>query len=354
MTVGVITLVFGEPRRPDPAAVTEYLQRIFLANAELDPGASVQDQRRRSRELAERRLPGLLEEYEEIGGSPLNVQAERQAEALETELRGRGMEATTHVGMQFTEPFIEEAVREAEEAGADHLVGLPVYPLCGRSTTVAALDELERALEERGWGVETSYVSGWHRHPGYLELRADALRRYCEDHGLDLHDPDTRLVFSAHGTPVEYLAGDNRYDAYVREYCHEMARRLGDPAWEVGFQNHGNRPVEWTQPEVDHVVIRADARILVVDAVSFMHEQSETLSELDGELREVAEESGREFHRVPIPHDDPRFVAVLADLAQLALQAGVGANFPSPVRLPTRPCRCRPVPRTLCLNVNGG
>jgi ferrochelatase len=47
-----------------------------------------------------------------------------------------------------------------------------------------------------------------------------------------------------------------------------------------------------------------------------MREQSETLSELDIELREECEEFGVELHRVPIPHDDPRFAGVLADLVE--------------------------------------
>jgi ferrochelatase len=255
--------------------------------------------------------------------------------------------------MQFTRPFIEDAVAAARDDDVDLLVGLPVYPLCGRSTTVAALDSLARALQETGWEVSTSHVSGWHRHPGYLDLRAASIRRHCRDHGVDLMDPGVLLVFSAHGTPIRYLEGANRYDEYVREYCLAVAERLGGPPWELGFQNHGNRPVEWTQPEVDRVVEEADADTVVVDAMSFMHEQSETLSELDLELREVAEGEGREFHRVPIPHDDPTFIEVLADLVVLAARRGRAAPAAGSIvyEPPVRGCACRPTGDTVCLNV---
>jgi ferrochelatase len=76
-----------------------------------------------------------------------------------------------------------------------------------------------------------------------------------------------------------------------------------------------------------------------------MHEQSETLSELDGELRGIAEEAGLEFHRVPIPHDDPAFAELLADLVEDVLR-------PEPImgELGLRRCLCRATPATFCLN----
>ena len=57
-------------------------------------------------------------------------------------------------------------------------------------------------------------------------------------------------------------------------------------------------------------------------------------SELDHELKEKAEERGLEFYRVPVPHDDPRFIQLLADLIEPFITGNVEeAGF--------RPCRCR-------------
>jgi ferrochelatase len=86
-----------------------------------------------------------------------------------------------------------------------------------------------------------------------------------------------------------------------------------------------------------------------------MHEQSETLAELDIELREVAEEAGLAFHRVPVPHDHPDFSGVLADLVEGWLDApSPGGATPdresTSERLPLSPCRCRPSGDTYCLN----
>ena len=344
MTTGVVLLNFGEPSEPDREAVVDYLERIFMANADLEEYDSKEAARERSRKLAERRAPGLIEEYEEIGGSPLNEQAQGQVEALEDALHDRDFDVNTYLGMQYTEPFIEAATREAREDGVDRLVGLPVYPLCGPSTNVLALDDLEGAVQDLDWDVDVRAITGWHRHPDYARLRADNVRAFAEREGVDLDDPDTTLVFSAHGTPQHYLEEGSRYDIYVEEYCSVQAALLGVADYELGYQNHENRDIPWTEPEVEDLVPDLDAERVVVEPVSFLHEQSETLSELDDELAEEAEEAGLDFYRVPIPHDDERILDVFADLVEPFL-----ADF-DPGYYQLRQCQCRDRPGTMCLN----
>ena len=337
----VLALHFGEPETSDLAEVTDFLERIFFANARLEPGA---DRRARSRELAERRAPGLIEDYERIGGSPLNGQARSQAALLSEALSRRGAALPVETGMQFTHPTIDEALARLRERDPARLVLLPVYPLCGPSTTVAALSQVEAALEAAGWNPETLEVTGWHRHPDYGALRANAIRRAAEEAGLDLGAEDTRLVFSAHGTPLSYVREGSRYVEYVEEWCADQAGRVGVERWTLGYQNHANRGVEWTQPSIEDAIAGLEGvdRVLV-DPVSFMHEQSETLVELDHDLAGDARSLDLDFHRVPVPHSDDAFGEVLADLVLAALGEPI-EGLPE-----RRSCRCRPG-ATLCFN----
>lgn len=337
MSTGILLLNFGEPERPELEELVPFLEAIFATNFRLEHAADPEAGRRRARELAERRAPALVEEYRRMGRSPLREQTEMQARALDVALRQRGNEARIVVGMQFTAPSIGDAAAELREAGVDRLVGLPVYPLCGPSTTVFALEELRRALRKMPWDVEVTDVTGWHRHPKYTSLRARAIRKFCERRGLDLSDPRTRLVFSAHGTPLHYLRDGSRYDLYVGDHCEAVAKDLGVDRYVLGFQNHANRPgVEWTLPEIRESIRRVEADRVVVVPVSFMQELSETLVELDMDLSGEAEALGLEFHRVPIPYDDPTFVAVLSDVIAEATTTN------------RRACRCRP--GAFCLN----
>ena len=343
MTTGVVLCNFGEPEAPERDAVVDYLARIFYRNARLEAADGDGERRARARELAERRAPGLMAEYEAIGGSPMNAQSRAQADALEAELRDRGFDARLYVGMQFTEPTIDEAAATARADGVDRLVGLPGYPLCGPSTTVQALEDLGAAVA--GWAVDVGEVTGWHRHPTYNRVRAENLAAFAASRDVDLAAGGTQLVFSAHGTPIHYLDEGSRYERYVTEYCASQAALLGVDDYAVGFQNHENRDIPWTEPAVEDVLAGADAERVVVEPVSFVHEQSETLAELDGDLRAVAKDAGLGFHRVPVPHDDSRLPVVLADVVEPLL-----AEF-APGYYNLGDCRCRD--GAVCLNATG-
>lgn len=316
MKIGVILLNFGEPEQATPEEVIPFLERIFTVNMRLEPHLSPEAAKARIRVLAEERAPGLIEEYEAIGGSPLNRQAAAQAEALEAELIRRGHDVRGYVAHQFADPLIADVVARAKADGVERLVGFPVYPLCGPSTTVAALRDLRRAVEAMGWDVPLDEIGCWHRHPLYIELRADGVRETARAAGLDLADPRVAVVFSVHGTPMKYIEEGSPYVEHAEKACASIAEALGVATYHIGYQNHTNRPVAWTQPDVEKVIEEIDADHVVVVPIAFMHEQSETLAELDHELREEAEARGLGFHRVAVPHDDPRLAALLADLVE--------------------------------------
>jgi len=339
--VGVLVINFGEPAEATREEVEPFLERIFLQNAGLEPSESARD---RAKKLARDRAPGLIEEYERIGGSPLNEQAERQAAALQAELRARDGDVTTYSAFQFTEPSIAGQVATARDDGIDVLVALPVYPLCGQSTTVAAIESTKAALAGLDWSPRFAAVSGWHHHPGYERMRVVNVRRFTEAHGLDLDDPGTLLYFSVHGTPLKYLEEGNRYDRYVEEHCRGVARELGATRYGVGFQNHANRGIAWTQPDNEDRIREAPEKRLVVVPISFMHEQSETLAELDHELRVFAEGLGKEFYRVPVPHDAEEFIVFLADLVDASM------GDPEHAGVLRAGCRCAPLDGVRCTN----
>lgn len=349
MKTAVLLLNFGEPEHATPEEVIPFLERIFSLNAALDLRTSGGEARVRSRAMAEARAPSLIEEYESIGGSPLHAQATAHARGLEAELARRGHDVVLLQGMQFTAPLIPDAIERARASGAERVVAFPVYPLCGPTTTVAALAEVAAEMARIGWTVPLLELGGWHRHPAYVKLRADAIRRTMRDSGIEFEDPRTVLVFSAHGTPTKYIQQGSRYEAYVEDFCALLARELKVDGYQIGYQNHSNRPgVEWTQPDIARVIETIDADRVIVDPVSFMHEQSETLAELDHELREQAEARGLGFYRVMIPHDSPMFIELMADLIEPLIVPPPQA--PAAERSPLRPCVCRGVPGAFCLN----
>jgi len=342
VSTGILVLNFGEPDQASLEQAEPYLERIFLQNAGLE-GHADEAAVVRARQLAKDRAPGLVREYEAIGGSPLNAQADAQARALEEALAARGAGFRVYSAFQFTEPSVAEVVARAREDGVETLVGLPVYPMCGHSTTVAALRDVRGALDALDWSPRFVGVAGWHAHDDYAGMRAAHVRRWLHARGLELRDPDTLLYFSVHGTPIRYLA-EGRYDRYVFEHCAEMARRLGADRYRVGFQNHANRRIRWTQPDNEDAIGAVAERRLVVVPISFMHEQSETLAELDRELADFVERLGKELHRVPVPHEDPAFPRFLAELVTRAVSDDPASDGVLSA------CRCCPMDDCWCTN----
>jgi ferrochelatase len=343
MSLGLLFINFGEPDEPTPEKVTAFLERIFLRNASLE-GHTGEAAVARARELARQRAPGLLEAYAAIGGSPMNAQSVAQTESLRDELGRRGVHARAYSAFQYTDPAVAECVARAGEDGVDTLVAIPGYPLCGESTTAAALEDVRQALEATGAQMRLLALAGWHHHADYLRIQADHIRAYVTARELDLGRADTLLYFSVHGTPLKYLADGNRYDRYAFEHCRDVAAAVGARRYAVGFQNHGNRRVPWTQPDNEQRVRELGERHLVVVPISFMKEQSETLSELDHELRELVESLGKELHRVPVPWDAPAFARYLADRVEELLSPDPAAGG-----VLSR-CRCCPASGTWCTN----
>ncbi len=343
MSLGVLLINFGEPDEPTLEKVTAFLGRVFLQNASLE-GHSDETAMARARQLAQARAPALLEEYLRIGGSPLNAQSEAQATAFAAELARRGVGARVYSAYQFTDPTIRETVARARSDGVETLVAVPGYPLCGKSTTVAAIEETRASLDAAGWTPRFLALAGWHHYTEYVRLRADHVQEFVRARHLELGDPDTLLYFSVHGTPLKYLQDGNRYDRYVFEHCRDVAGALGATRYEVGFQNHTNRRISWTQPDNEDLLRDVPERKLVVVPISFMKEQSETLVELDHGLKGFAERLGKELHRVPVPHDHPALPRCMVDLVQELL-----APCPADHGILSR-CRCDRADGTWCTN----
>ncbi|MEM1126050.1 MAG: ferrochelatase [Bacteroidota bacterium] len=342
MSTAVILLNFGEPREPTPENVIPFLERIFSNNAPLEALKTPEAVKARSRMLAERRAPGLIKDYERIGGSPLVDQAEHQAEALQVELSTRGLDARVYLAYQFIDPDIETVVAQARDEGAHQIVGFPYYPLCGFSTNVAAINDLRDIVGRVAPDLEVEALTGWHYHPSFLAVWEEQIRTYMSEEGLSFEDPGTHLYFSAHGTPIKYLEQGSRYDRYVEEICAALAQDLGAEDYSLGYQNHTNRGIAWTEPGNEELIKEVQAERLVVVPISFLREQSETLSELDLDFREEAAEEGLETFRVPVPYDSPQLSSIVADLV-------------TPFILGTAPhsaelARCRCGPGAYCTN----
>jgi len=264
------------------------------------------------------------ENYKKIGGgSPLRRITEDQGEALKSQLQQNGYDAKVYIGMRYWHPFTEEAIAKIKQDKIEDLVILPLYPQFSISTTGSSLRLLDRIWKSDPELQKVKYtiVPSWYDHVGYLQSMADLISKTLDK----VENPSTaHIFFSAHGVPVSYIeeAGDP-YQKEIETCASLIMQKLDRPnPYKLAYQSRVG-PVEWLQPYTDAAIkelAQQNVKELVVVPISFVSEHIETLEEIDGEYREIAEQAGiTTFARVPAPDTDPAFIKALFDIVVTAL-----------------------------------
>ena len=257
------------------------------------------------------------------GGSPLRRLTEEQAAALETELKKRGLDAQTFVGMCTWKPFLVDAVERVAQSGVDRLVILPLFPQYSFTTTRAGSEALRRLIAARPAmkALNISWISTWAEHPTYIESMASFISKEL----ARFNEADkVQLLFSAHSIPESYVREGDPYLDQTKASVERIMDRLGrrNP-YQLSFQSKIG-PVKWLEPATNTVIMdygkRGIQNVLVVP-ISFVSEHIETLYELDILYQKVAKDAGiPNFRRVPAANSDPTFIWALADIVQEALR----------------------------------
>src|SRR5262245_58401431 len=133
MRRAVVLMNLGGP--DSPAAVRPFLYNLFSDPAIIGlPGAL---RLPLAWLIAARRAPTAQKIYAELGGaSPLLVNTEAQARALEAEL---GPEYRCFVAMRYWHPLPAEAAAAVKEWRPTEIVLLPLYPQHSTTTTASSL-----------------------------------------------------------------------------------------------------------------------------------------------------------------------------------------------------------------------
>ena len=262
--------------------------------------------------------------YAQIGGgSPLRRLTEEQAAALESELRSRGINAQTFVGMCASKPFLAEAASRAEQSQLDRLVILPLFPQYSFTTTRSGENVLRRIVASRPnlRKLNTTWISSWAEHPTYIESFSSAIQKEL---GKFSNPDKAQILFSAHSIPENLVREGDPYLDQTKATVERIMDRLGrrNP-YELSFQSKIG-PVKWLGPATSEVIAgygKRGMRDVLVVPVSFVSEHSETLYELDILYKKLAVETGiGNFRRVPALNSDPLFIRALADIVQDAIR----------------------------------
>lgn len=271
--------------------------------------------------ISRRRAPKVQEYYRAIGGrSPLLRLTQRQARALEQALRDT-LPVRVAVAMRYWHPMTDEVVRTLQAERIGRVILLPLYPQYSRSTTGSSVNEWNRVCARLRFAPETTLIEEYSDTPGYVAALVEqvhiALRRVP---GGDRHR--VHLVFSAHGTPMKLVREGDPYHHQVQR-TYEAVLQAGQFALpsSLCFQSKVG-PQRWLEPSLTATIHRLASESVshvVVVPLAFVSDHSETLWEINMEVRREAQALGiRYFDMTPALNTNPQFIGALASLVRAA------------------------------------
>ena len=267
--------------------------------------------------ISRSRAKSARRNYAHMGGrSPILPETEKQARALEAELKGRVSNVTFRCfpAMRYWRPFTKDAARAAAAWGATDAVLLPLYPQFSTTTTGSSLAAWKSASR---LPVATLCC-----HPSaekFAQAHADAILERWRHGGSP---PKPRVLFSAHGLPRSVIAKGDPYQWQI-ERTVAAVRRLLPPDWDarICYQSRVG-PMAWLGPSTLEEIDAAarDQVGVIVSPIAFVSEHIETLVELDIDYAAPAERLPF-YLRAPALGAAPRFIEALADLVERAMEA---------------------------------
>ena len=315
---GLLLLNMGGPT--SKKMIGDYLYRLFSDPHILSiPGPF---RKMLARFLSVTRRNKSAARYQLIGGkSPLKEETEAQVYKLEKLL---GIPVT--YAMRYTEPFVEAGQNLLAERGVNRLIVLPLYPQYCHATTLSALKDFQ---EHRSGDQPYRFIEHHYDFPLYIRSMAGLLRK-----SLQRLDPElkTAIVFAAHSIPQKQVAQGDPYVDQIRSTVEMIASKNPLPFEHVlAFQSKIG-PVKWQGPTLEEALqeLRSqEIEQIVVQPVSFVSENLETLYDLDIDFKEKSLKAGiKNYIRVPTPGTRPSFMEAMALLVKKEIETWEVPNAP--------------------------
>ena len=255
---------------------------------------------RRGRRPSAELLEELKERYRAIGGSPLAEITRAQARGL-----GEALGVPVFTAYKHAPPMLPEGAREAEAAGVDRLIALPLAPHYSKRS----LGEYEERLRPAFHG-EVVFVRGFHDHPAFIQALRGLIRE-----GLAGWQPE-RVFFTAHSLPERIIVEGDPYLEQLRTTCRLITEGFAIPRWQFAFQSKSTTGEPWLGPDLLEALEVSGVRSALVCPIGFVADHLEILYDLDIEARDWALEHGVELRRTPSFNDRPEFIAALAEVVR--------------------------------------
>jgi len=258
-------------------------------------------------------------------GAPLLSITAKQKVKLEAKIKSQhGDDVMVDFAMRYGNPSVASALQKFQQAGADKIVVLPLYPQYAGPTTASTFDAVSKELQKWRYIPSIHFLNTYHNNPLYIQALAETVKEHVATHGK----PE-RLVMSYHGMPELFHEwGDPYYD-----FCQETTRLVKEIILESGlgftddeiimtFQSRFGK-AEWLKPYTDvtlEELPEQGIKHVAIMSPAFSADCLETLEELIHENSEVFLEAGGEtYHYIAALNDRDDHIDALLNVLAPAL-----------------------------------
>ncbi len=316
--IGVVLLQLGGP--DSLSSVEPFLYNLFCDPDIIDLPLAFLFRRRLAKFISSRRAPKVAEYYKKIGGrSPILRLTTRQALALEREL-SMDLHTRTFIAMRYWHPLTEETIELLKREGIQRVILVPLYPQYSKTTTGSSVNEWNRIIDRMGADqLRADVIHDYCEHPLYIRALVKniriALARVKPAERSNVH-----LVFSAHGTPIRLVRdGDPYQQQVIRTYRSVVREGNFDLPHHLCYQSKVG-PQRWLEPSLVDTIDRLAAEHVthvIVIPIAFVSDHSETLYEINMEVRHRAKQAGiQHYDMSPALNTNPLFIRALAELVR--------------------------------------
>ena len=293
----------------------------------------------RGRGIPEERLEEVAHHYRAFGGvSPINDQNRELKAALEAELARRGIDLPVLWGNRNWNPYLSDALTEANERGYTKLIAVGTSAYSSYSSCRQYREDYVIALKQTGLEgtIQLDKVRQFFDHPGFVQPFIDGVRDGLAEVAAQGVAPEkTHVLFTTHSIPSTDAAksgpesrGFGEGGAYAAQHLAVsevvMAAQTVNPehtvqpAHSLVYQSRSGPPsMPWLEPDINDAIdaLAADGiEAVVIVPVGFISDHMEVKWDLDTEALETAEGHKMVAVRVPTPGVHPAFVTGLVDL----------------------------------------
>lgn len=285
----LLVLAYGGPR--NEAEVDEFVRKVLSNNA---PEPVLKANRRR---------------YAAIGGrSPVTYDIQEFVEKLKPLVFSYDVD----FAFRFSEPSIKETVKKKINSGCLKFYIFTMNPFSSEWSLKGYLKPVCDAIKESNFNqVTVKVASDYFTEQTYLNVWIDEISKSKQNEDFD------EVIYTAHSLPLTDSYAKDVYSKQAEMFARKISEFFGFKKFRIAFQSKGRRGGEWLKPDLIDILetIEDGSRVLLIPS-GFLHENVETLYDLDIVAKNLCLKKGICFTRVGTPLKNPLFLKFVTSLLE--------------------------------------